>query len=999
MGKIGLPMDSIPSPSRAIFPADSLSRRAYGDGFTRAIPMADGADFENGGGSEGGTSRNTPSSDGEDGRYADKLVVVGNHFFKITVGDLLRAYFVTLGSGKSVYKCVVESKLLVSTLKNLLSVTLSVPEFRDRINRLEGMDHPHLLPIRAYCYDEYDKFILYDYAPSGSLFDLLYADRRPLTIGDRLTIALGVAGGINYLHTHAISHGNIKSSNIIVTTGLHVFVLALGLPSTSHRFTAYRAPEVTDPYNVSQEADVYSFGVLILELLTKKNPNCHILYKSQIIDLVGWVKLKVEEFGNSGFLEVRPENDVEQRQIKQLLILAANCFIVDERDEQEDVEDARRMRLRLPTREDEQEDVEALEREIQERYGRNQSEYDDDYEDDDQTEVEQQALLPCVRDPKLWMVKCAIGHEREATVCLMQKCITKPAEMQIRSAIALDHLKNYIYIEAYKEAHVRELYDSFARRARVCVIYLTHSKILLVPIKEMTDVLSVESKSIDISRDNWVRMKIGIYKGDLAKVVDVDNVRQRVTVKLIPRIDLQALANKLEGREVQKKKIFTPPLRFMNVDEARDMHIRVERRRDPMTGDYFENINGMMFKDGFLYKTVSIKSIRIQNIQPSFDELEKFRQPNEDGDGDIANLSTLFANRKKGHFMKGDRVIIIKGDLKNLKGWVEKVEENTIHIKPNATDLPETLAVNERELCKYFEPGNHVKVVSGAQEGVTGMVISVEGHLVNIVSDTTKEALRVFSDNVVESSEVTSDITKIGDFELHDLVQLDEAIQVLKGVADRAEVQLVRLRDIKYKIDRKLSAQDRYKNTVSTKDVVKVIDGPCKASSTGRQGPVEHIYRGILVIYDRHHPEHAGFICTRSQSCILVGDSRANGVRNNLLASRVSELSTPPRFSNSPGRSLGRGVPPLSGGRHRGGGRGGESLAGRSIKIRLGPWKGYKGRVVDASGTTVRIELESQMKVVTDDRTHISGIVNAPTTLISVYSDTIYAFFSAILYN
>ncbi|GKD34231.1 probable inactive receptor kinase [Tanacetum coccineum] len=414
-----LPMgDSIPSPSRAIFPSDYLSRRPYRNGFTRAIPMADGANFENGGGScvpvlpraeggspnlpilfggEGGTRRNTPSIDGEDGRYADKLVVVGNDFFKIIASDLFRAYFEPLGSGKSVYKCVVESKLLVLTLKNLVSVTLSVPEFRDRINRLEGMDHPHLLPIRAYCYDEYDKFIL--------------SDRRPLTIGDRLTIALGVAGGINYLHTHAISHGNIKSSNIIVTTGLHVFVLALGLPSTSHRFTAYRAPEVTDPYNVSQEADVYSFGVLILELLTKKNPNCHILYKSQIIDLVGWVKLKVEEFGNAGFLEVRPENDVEQRQIKHLLILAANCFIVDERDEQEDVEDARRMRLRLPTREDEQEDVEALEREIQERYGRNQSEYDDDYEDDDQTEVEQQALLPSVRDPKLWMVKCAVCLE------------------------------------------------------------------------------------------------------------------------------------------------------------------------------------------------------------------------------------------------------------------------------------------------------------------------------------------------------------------------------------------------------------------------------------------------------------------------------------------------------------------------------------------------------------------------------------------------------------
>ena len=88
----------------------------------------------------------------------------------------------------------------------------------------------------------------------------------------------------------------------------------------------------------------------------------------------------------------------------------------------------------------------------------------------------------------------------------------------------------------------------------------------------------------------------------------------------------------------------------------REMHIHVERRRDPMTGDYFENINGMMFKEGFLYKTVSVKCITTSSIQPSFDELEKFRQPDENGDDDMAGLSTLFANLKKGHFMKGDRV-------------------------------------------------------------------------------------------------------------------------------------------------------------------------------------------------------------------------------------------------------------------------------------------------------------------------------------------------------
>lgn len=47
---------------------------------------------------------------------------------------------------------------------------------------------------------------------------------------------------------------------------------------------------------------------------------------------------------------------------------------------------------------------------------------------------------------------------------------------------------------------------------------IASTKPTLVPIREMADVLSVESKSVDLSRDSWVRMKIGIYKGDLAKV-------------------------------------------------------------------------------------------------------------------------------------------------------------------------------------------------------------------------------------------------------------------------------------------------------------------------------------------------------------------------------------------------------------------------------------------------------------------------------------------------
>lgn len=131
-----------------------------------------------------------------------------------------------------------------------------------------------------------------------------------------------------------------------------------------------------------------------------------------------------------------------------------------------------------------------------------------------------------------------MGHEREAAICLMQKYFDKGAELHIRSAIALDHLKNYIYVEADKEAHVKEVifidgccyWCYFPKLFGFCQLIILHEqackglrnifsmKVQLVPIKEMTDVLSVESKSIDLTRDTWVRMKLGIYKGDLAKV-------------------------------------------------------------------------------------------------------------------------------------------------------------------------------------------------------------------------------------------------------------------------------------------------------------------------------------------------------------------------------------------------------------------------------------------------------------------------------------------------
>ncbi|CAH2059462.1 unnamed protein product [Thlaspi arvense] len=603
-----------------------------------------------------------------------------------------------------------------------------------------------------------------------------------------------------------------------------------------------------------------------------------------------------------------------------------------------------------PLVDDDDDDLEGLDnRHFQERYSSVYTHDDDDHED--LTDVDQQALLPSVRDPKLWMVKCAIGREREVAVCLMQKVIDRGSDLKIRSAIALDHLQNYIYIEADMEAHVKEAIKGMRN------IFANH-KILLVPIREMTDVLSVKSKTIDLARDTWVRMKLGIYKGDLAQVVDVDNVRRRVTVKLIPRIDLQVLANKLEGIEIAKKKAFVPPPRFMNVDEARELHIRVEHRRDRMTGDYFENIGGMLFKDGFIYKKVSTKSISAQNVTPTFDELEKFKKPSENGEIDFVDISNLFANRKKGHFVKGDEVIVIKGDLKNLKGWVEKVDEENVLIRSEMKGLHNPLAVNERELCKYFEPGNHVKVVSGTHEGATGMVVKVDQHVLIILSDTTKEHIRVFADHVVKSTEVTNGVTKIGDYELHDLVLLSnlsfgviikldkDAIQVLKGVPERPEVSIVKHGEIKYKIEKKINVKDRYKNVITVKDVVRVIEGPSKS----KQGPVVQIYKGVLFLHDRHNVEHAGFICAKCSSCVLVGGNVDSFSRFGNFKTPATVPPSPRRFQRADlGYNSGAGARHWSGR----GGRGHDLLVGAYVRVRLGPYKGYRGRIVEVKDKSV----------------------------------------------
>lgn len=272
------------------------------------------------------------------GTAAKKLVFFGSTSRVFDLEDLLRASAEVLGKGTfgTAYKAVLEMGAIVA-VKRLKEVTIPEADFREKIGVVGNMNHEHLVPLKAYYYSREEKLLVYDYMPMGSLSALLHgkgAGRTPLNWELRLGIALGAARGIKHLHVHSISHGNIKSSNVLLTKSYEPKVSDFGIssivgPSSSvpTRVTGYRAPEVTDPRRVSQKADVYGFGVLLLELLTGKAPTNSLSNEEEGVDLPRWVQSVVkEEWTSEVFdLELLRTQDVAEEEMVGLLQLAVDC--------------------------------------------------------------------------------------------------------------------------------------------------------------------------------------------------------------------------------------------------------------------------------------------------------------------------------------------------------------------------------------------------------------------------------------------------------------------------------------------------------------------------------------------------------------------------------------------------------------------------------------------------------------------------------------------------
>ncbi|XP_059655354.1 probable inactive receptor kinase RLK902 [Cornus florida] len=268
----------------------------------------------------------------------DGLVFFGDGDRNFSLEELLRASAEVLGKGTfgSTYRAYLAGGNQV-IVKRLKKVCVYEIEFKEKVEELGVLAHENLVPLRAYYYGREEKLLAFDCMPMGSLAALLHgnrgADRAPLTWEVRSSIALGAACGIKYLHALGsnVSHGNIKSSNILLTDYYDACVSEycinqLVSSNSNVILNGYCAPEVTDSRRISQKADVYSFGVLLLELLTGKTPT-HASSDEEGLDLPGWVQSVVQQKWTIDVLDpelLRDHQNIEEQMV-QLLHLAINC--------------------------------------------------------------------------------------------------------------------------------------------------------------------------------------------------------------------------------------------------------------------------------------------------------------------------------------------------------------------------------------------------------------------------------------------------------------------------------------------------------------------------------------------------------------------------------------------------------------------------------------------------------------------------------------------------
>ncbi|XP_064955804.1 proline-rich receptor-like protein kinase PERK2 [Musa acuminata AAA Group] len=215
-------------------------------------------------------------------------------------------------------------------------------EFRAEVEKLSRVHHRHLVSLVGYCISGSQRILVYEYLPNKTLeFHLHGKDQPTMEWPTRYKIAVGSAKGLAYLHEDCrpkIIHRDIKAANILLDSNFEAKVSDFGLAkfqgeSDTHVSTrvvgtfGYVAPEYATSGRLTDKSDVFSFGVVMLELITGRRP----VYSNQSYmdeSLVTWARpllTQAAEVGNyEALIDPHLEN-YDPNEMIRMIACAAAC--------------------------------------------------------------------------------------------------------------------------------------------------------------------------------------------------------------------------------------------------------------------------------------------------------------------------------------------------------------------------------------------------------------------------------------------------------------------------------------------------------------------------------------------------------------------------------------------------------------------------------------------------------------------------------------------------
>ncbi|CAE5959355.1 unnamed protein product [Arabidopsis arenosa] len=286
--------------------------------------------------------RNTDSETGEnmsifsvDGKFKYQDIIESTNEFD-------QRYLIGSGGYSKVYKAnlpdaIVAVKRLHDTVDEEISKPVVNQEFLNEVRALTEIRHRNVVKLFGFCSHRRHTFLIYEYMEKGSLNKLLANEEeaKQLTWTKRINIVKGVAHALSYMHhdrSTPIVHRDISSGNILLdndyTAKISDFGTAKLLKTDSSNWSAvagtygYVAPEFAYTMKVTEKCDVYSFGVLILEVIMGKHPG----------DLIASLSsspretLSLRSISDERILEPRGQN---REKLMKMVEVALSCLQAD----------------------------------------------------------------------------------------------------------------------------------------------------------------------------------------------------------------------------------------------------------------------------------------------------------------------------------------------------------------------------------------------------------------------------------------------------------------------------------------------------------------------------------------------------------------------------------------------------------------------------------------------------------------------------------------------